>query len=212
MTFQPNIGWAAQMVTALRSFFRFAQLRGVIKSDLAALVPSVPSWEMSGPPKHLRFEAVQRVLSACDRSTVKGKRDYAILLLLARLGLRAGEIVALQLDDIDWANGDILVRGKGQRLARLPLPSDVGEALVEYLRDVRPTGRTRRLFLRIRAPLRGLAGSVSVDCIVARALKRASLAPPLKGAHLLRHSLATDLLPQGVALREIRHALPAWRT
>jgi hypothetical protein len=80
-------GWAAQMVTALRSFFRFAQLRGVIKSDLAALVPSVPSWEMSGPPKHLRSEAVQRVLSACDRSTVKGKRDYAILLLLARLGL-----------------------------------------------------------------------------------------------------------------------------
>jgi site-specific recombinase XerD len=131
---------------------------------------------------------------------------------LARLGFRAGEIVALALDDIDWENGDILVRGKGQRLVRLPLPSDVGEALVEYLRDVRPTGRTRRLFLRIRAPLRGLAGSVSVDCIVARALKRAGLAPPLKGAHLLRHSLATNLLRQGASLAEIgqllRHSQP----
>jgi integrase len=103
-------GWAAQMVTGLRSFFRFAQLRGVIKSDLAALVPSVPSWEMSGPPKHLPTQAVRRVLSvsACNRSTVKGKRDYAILLLLARLGLRAGEIVALQLDDIGWPNGNSL--------------------------------------------------------------------------------------------------------
>ena len=131
-------GWAAQMVTGLRSFFRFAQLRGVIKSDLAALVPSVPSWEMSGPPKHLRFEAVQRVLSACDRSTVKGKRDYALLLLLARLGLRAGEIVALQLDDIDWTNGELVVRSKkGDGWARLPLPMDVGRALERYLM-VRP--------------------------------------------------------------------------
>src|SRR6202007_3482855 len=103
--------------------------------------------------------------------------------------------------DMAWENGDILVRGKGQRLARLPLPSDVGEALVEYLRDVRPAGRTRRLFLRIRAPLRGLASSVSVDCIVARALKRAGLAPPLKGATPPWHSLGTALLRQGGAVR-----------
>ena len=167
---------------------------------------------MSGLPKFLPAEQVKQVLASCDRKTPVGKRNYAILLLLARLGFRAGEIVALALDDIDWENGDILVRGKGQRLTRLPLPSDVGEALVEYLRDVRPTGRTRRLFLRIRAPLRGLAGSVSVDCIVARALNRAGLAPPLKGAHLLRHSLATDLLRQGASLAEIgqllRHSQP----
>jgi integrase len=137
------------MVTGLRSFFRFAQLRGVTKSDLAALVPSVPSWEMSGPPKHLPTEAVRRVLSvsAHNRSTVKGKRDYAILLLLARLGLRAGEIVALQLDDIDWANGELVVRSKkGDGWARLPLPVDVGQAMERYLM-VRPSP-SRNVFVR----------------------------------------------------------------
>lgn len=199
-------------VTALRSFLRYSRQRGQIATDLAGAVPAVACWSFSGLPKFLPAEQVKQVLASCDRKTPVGKRNYAILLLLARLGFRAGEIVALALDDIDWENGDILVRGKGQRLARLPLPSDVGEALVEYLRDVRPTGRTRRLFLRIRAPLRGLAGSVSVDCIVARALNRAGLAPPLKGAHLLRHSLATDLLRQGASLAEIgqllRHSQP----
>ena len=199
-------------VTALRSFLRYLRQRGQIATDLAGAVPAIACWSLSGLPKFLPAEQVKQVLASCDRTTSVGKRNYAILLLLARLGLRAGEIVALALDDIDWENGDILVRGKGQRLARLPLPSDVGEALVEYLRDVRPAGWTRRLFLRIRAPLRGLASSVSVDCIVARALKRAGLAPPLKGAHLLRHSLATDLLRQGASLAEIgqllRHSQP----
>jgi site-specific recombinase XerD len=199
-------------VTALRSFLRYLRQRGQIATDLAGAVPAIACWSLSGLPKFLPAEQVKQVVASCDRTTSVGKRNYAILLLLARLGLRAGEIVALALDDIDWENGDILVRGKGQRLARLPLPSDVGEALVEYLRDVRPAGRTRRLFLRIRAPLRGLASSVSVDCIVARALKRAGLAPPLKGAHLLRHSLATDLLRQGASLAEIgqllRHSQP----
>src|SRR5215469_4301055 len=199
-------------VTALRSFLRYLKQRGQIATDLAGAVPAVANWSLSGLPKFLSADQVEQMLASCDRTTPVGKRNYAILLLLARLGLRAGEIVALALDDIDWENGDILVRGKGQKLARLPLPSDVGEALVEYLRDVRPTGRTRRLFLRIRAPLRGLASSVSVDCIVARALKRAGLAPPLKGAHLLRHSLATDLLRQGASLAEIgqllRHSQP----
>src|ERR1700747_2650332 len=152
MTFQPNIGWAAQMVTALRSFFRFARLQGVIESDLAALVPSVPTWEMSGRPKHPRFEAVQRVLSACDRSTVRGKRDYAILLLLARLGLRAGEIVALQLDDIDWANGELVVRSKkGDGWAQLPLSTDVGRALEQYL-IIRPPSPYRNVFVGGSAP------------------------------------------------------------
>jgi site-specific recombinase XerD len=196
----------------LRSFLRYLRQRGQIATDLAGAVPAIACWSLSGLPKFLPADQVKQVLACCDRTTPVGKRNYAILLLLARLGLRAGEIVALALDDIDWENGDILVRGKGQRLARLPLPSDVGEALVEYLRDVRPAGRTRRLFLRIRAPLRGLASSVSVDCIVARALKRAGLAPPLKGAHLLRHSLATDLLRQGASLAEIgqllRHSQP----
>lgn len=199
-------------ITALRSFLRYLRQRGQIATDLAGAVPAVACWSLSGLPKFLPADQVKQVLACCDRTTPVGKRNFAILLLLARLGLRAGEIVALTLDDIDWGNGDMLVRGKGQRLARLPLPSDVGEALVEYLRDVRPAGRTRRLFLRIRAPLRGLATSASIDCIVARALKRAGLAPPFKGAHLLRHSLATDLLRQGASLAEIgqllRHSQP----
>jgi site-specific recombinase XerD len=199
-------------VTALRSFLRYLRQRGQIGTDLAGAVPAIACWTLSGVPKFLPADQVKQVLASCDRTTPVGKRNYAILLLLARLGLRAGEIVALSLEDIDWENGDILVRGKGQRLARLPLPSDVGEALVEYLRNVRPAGRTRRLFLRIRAPLRGLASSVSVDSIVACALKRTGLAPPLKGAHLLRHSLATDLLRQGASLAEIgqllRHSQP----
>ena len=164
-------GWAAQMVTALRSFFRFAQLQGVIELDLTALVPSVPSWEMSGPPKHLRSEAVQRVLSACDRSTVKGKRDYAILLLLARLGLRAGEIVALQLDDIDWANGELVVRSKkGDGWARLPLPMDVGRALERYLM-VRPPSPYRNVFVRGYAPYTPFVASGPVSVLVRKAIR-----------------------------------------
>jgi integrase/recombinase XerD len=198
--------------TALRSFLRYLRQRGRITTDLASAVPAVACWSLSGLPKFLPADQVKQVLATCDRTMPVGKRDYAILLLLARLGLRAGEVVALALDDVDWESGDILVRGKGQRLARLPLPPDVGEALVDYLRDVRPVVETRRLFLRIRAPLRGFAGSVCIDCIVARALKRAGLAPPLKGAHLLRHSLATDLLRRGASLAEIgqllRHSQP----
>lgn len=199
-------------VTALRSFLRYLRQRGDVATDLASAAPAVACWSQSGLPKFLPANQVKQIVASCDRGTPVGKRDYAIVLLLARLGLRAGEVVALTLDDLDWSSGDIIVRGKGQRLARLPLPPDVGEALVEYLSDVRPPGRTRRLFLRIRAPLRGLAGPVSIDCVVARALKRAGLAPPLKGAHLLRHSLATDLLRRGASLAEIgqllRHSQP----
>jgi len=200
-------GWAAQMVTGLRSFFRFAQLRGVIKSDLAALVPSVPSWEMSGPPKHLRFEAVQRVLSACDRSTVKGKRDYAILLLLARLGLRAGEIVALQLDDMDWTNGELVVRSKkGDGWARLPLPMDVGRALERYLM-VRPPGRYRNVFVRGYAPYTPFVASGPVSVLVGKAIERAGVKSARTGAHIFRHSLATEMLRRGASLAEIGRVL-----
>jgi len=200
-------GWAAQMVTALRSFFRFAQLQGVIKLDLALLVPSVPSWEMSGPPKHLRSEAVQRVLSACDQSTVKGKRDYAILLLLARLGLRAGEIVALQLDDIDWANGELVVRSKkGDGWARLPLPMDVGRALERYLM-VRPPSPYRNVFVRGYAPYTSFVASGPVSVLVRKAIERAGVKSARTGAHIFRHSLATEMLRRGASLAEIGRVL-----
>lgn len=203
---------AQLMVAALRSFLRFLQQRGVIATDLARAVPGVASWSLAHLPKSLPPGQVEQLLAHCDRGTPVGQRDYAILLFLARLGLRAGEVVALTLDDLDWEQGEIVVRGKGQRLGRLPLPADVGAALVDYLRHVRPICSTRRVFIRMRAPLHGLVGSSAVDCVVRRALKRAGLNPEFKGAHLLRHSLATDLLRRGASLTEIgqllRHSQP----
>jgi site-specific recombinase XerD len=200
-------GWAAQMVTGLRSFFRFTQLRGITGSDLAALVPAVPSWEMSGPPKHLPTEAVQRVLTACERSTVRGKRDYAILLLLARLGLRAGEIVALQLDDIDWANAELSVRSKkGDGWARLPLPVDVGRALARYLM-VRPPSPYRNVFVRGYAPYTPFVASGPVSVLVRKAIERAGVKSARTGAHVFRHSLATEMLRRGASLAEIGRVL-----
>jgi integrase/recombinase XerD len=205
-------GSAKNLVTALRSFLRFLQQRGVIMADLAGAVPGVAGWRLSHLPKTLPPEQVERLLNSCNRATPAGRRDHAILLLLARLGLRGGEVVAMTLDDLDWESGEILVRGKGQRLSRLPLPTDVGEAVVDYLRHDRPPCSTRRVFIRTRAPLRGLLGPSAICCVVCRALKRAGLNPQFKGAHLLRHSLATDLLRRGASLVEIgqllRHSQP----
>ena len=200
------------VVTALRSFLRFLLQRGAIRTDLARMLPGVASWRLSHLPKSLPPEQVEQLLACCDRSTSSGKRDYAILLLLARLGLRGGEVLAMTLDDLDWECGEMVVLGKGQRLERLPLPADVGVALACYLCDVRPVCATRRLFIRMKAPQQGLAGPVAICCIVRRALRRAGLDPELKGAHLLRHSLATNLLRRGASLSEIgqllRHRQP----
>jgi site-specific recombinase XerD len=199
-------------VTALRSFLRFLLQRGAIHTDLACTLPVVANWRLSNLPRTLPREQVEQLLASCDRSSPTGKRDYAILLLLARLGLRGGEVVAMTLDDLDWESGEIVVRGKGQRLERLPLPEEVGAALACYLRDVRPACATRRVFIRVNAPQQGLAGPVAICCIVRRALRRAGLNPAFKGAHLLRHSLATDLLRHGASLEEIgqllRHRQP----
>jgi site-specific recombinase XerD len=199
------------MVTALRSFLRFLCQRGIIETDLASALFGVAHWRLSHLPKSLPPDQVERLLRCCDRSTASGQRDYAILLLLARLGLRGGEVLAMTLDDLDWERGEILVRGKGQRLERLPLPKDVGTALVQYLRQVRPTCSTRKVFIRLKAPHRGLR-QTSICCVVRRALQRAGLNPDFKGAHLLRHSLATKMLRRGASLGEIgqllRHRQP----
>jgi site-specific recombinase XerD len=199
-------------ITALRSFLRFLLQRGAIRVDLACTLPGVASWRLSHLPKSLPPEQVERLLACCDRSTPTGKRDYAILLLLARLGLRGGEVLAMTLEDLDWERGEIVVRGKGQRLECLPLPAAVGAAVASYLCDVRPACATRRVFIRMKAPQQGLAGSVAICCIVRRALRRAGLDPEFKGAHLLRHSLATELLRRGASLGEIgqllRHRQP----
>lgn len=203
--------YAKLMVTALRSFLGFLFQRGAIKTDLLAGVPGVANWRLSHLPKSLPPDQVERLLRCCDRSTPSGQRDYAILLLLARLGLRGGEVLAMTLDDPDWERGEILVRGKGQRLERLPLPKDVGAALAHYLRHVRPACPTRKFFIRMKAPRHGLRLS-AICCVVRRALKRAGLNPDFKGAHLLRHSLATNMLRRGASLSEIgqllRHAQP----
>lgn len=199
---------AKLMVGALRSFFRFLRWRGDITLDLASTVPKVADWRLSVLPKSLRADEVKRLIRSCRRETLTGQRDYTLLLLLARLGLRAGEVVALTLDDIDWEAGELTVRGKGGREDRLPIPLDVGQAMATYLRQGRPRDcSTRRLFVRRRAPLRGFASSVAVCTIVRRALARAGIASPRKGAHLLRHSLATEMLRKGASLAEIGEIL-----
>jgi integrase/recombinase XerD len=142
--------------STLRSFFRFLWQTGVTTADLTAAIPPVRRWRLVDVPKYLAPDEVTRVLKACDRSSPVGRRDYAILLLLARLGLRGGEVVRLELDDLDWHTGALAVRGKGSVCSQLPLPSDVGEALVTDLRHDRPCCDTRRVFVRARAPHRGL--------------------------------------------------------
>jgi site-specific recombinase XerD len=155
----------------------------------------------------MNAEDVECLVQSCDRSTPQGRRDYAILLLLARLGLRAGEVVALTLDDLDGDAGERRVRGKGARDDRLPLPHEVGAALVAYLRDGRPPSTTRQVFGRTRAPSRGFANSQGISPSVRRALARAGRNPPRKGAPLLRHALATPLLHHGASLTEIGELL-----
>jgi site-specific recombinase XerD len=167
-------GRAKLMVGALRSFFRFLRLRGDISIDLAGLVPSVAQWRFSTLPRSLEAENVELMLRSCDQGTPTGQRDYAILLLLARLGLRSGEVVGLTLDDIDWEAGELTVLGKGGRRDRLPIPRDVGKAIATYLRHGRQPCSTRRVFVRIKAPLEGL-GRSAVGCVVNRSLARADL-------------------------------------
>ena len=158
-------------------------------------------------------EQVERLLKTCNRATPAGRRDYAVLLLLARLGLRAGEVVHMEFDDLDWESGELMVRGKSVRQDRLPIPKDVGAALAAYICDGRPRCSSRRVFLRLKAPQQGFTSSVAICDIVRRALVRAGLHPGRKGSHLLRHSLATTMLRGGASLAEIgeilRHQLPS---
>ncbi len=206
---------AKLMTTALRSFFQYARYRGDLDIDLAAAIPAVASWTMTSIPRAIAFDHVQQVLAHCDDHTSTGRRDHAILLLLARLGLRASEISALTLEDIDWEAGRLRVCGKGGRECHLPILADVGEAIAAYLQG-RPTSASRSLFLRTRAPIRGLKQSQAVGTIVKRALERAGIDSPRKGAHQFRHALATQMLSQGASLAEIgkllRHRSPQTTT
>lgn len=199
---------AQLMTTVLRSFLGFLFQRGRIEIHLAMSVPTVAGGRLSEMPRFLEVAAVEKVLGCCDRRRATGKRDYAILLLLARLGLRAGEVVILTLDDIDWHGGELRIRGKGGRLDRMPLPHDVGKAIADYLRKARPSCSSRRVFVQCNAPYDGFATPPNaISGIVRRALTRAQLSPPHRGAHLLRHSLATRMLGCGASLAQIGQVL-----
>jgi integrase/recombinase XerD len=202
---QRSTGSAKILVTALRSLLRFLVVEGLAPPGVQDAVPSVAGWRGGGLPEALPAGEVADLLASCDRGTAAGRRDFAVLVLLSRLGLRACEVAALELDDIGWRAGTVTVRGKGRRDEQLPLPPDAGEALACYLRDGRPAGSSsRRVFLAVRAPGGGLSAG-AVTSIVRYACGRAGIAPA--GAHRLRHSAATGMLRGGAALAEIGQVL-----
>lgn len=197
-----------RMAVALRSFCHFLFLRGNTSRDLANSVPTVSKWRQSSVPTFLTPEQEEAILASTDRSMPCGRRDYAILLLLARLGLRAGEIVALELDDIRWRSGELVVHGKGQMVEHVPLLSDVGEALAIHLHDDRGASVSRRVFLRTWAPRVGLTGPAAIGHIVRLAFARAGFRPACRGAaHLFRHGLATTMIRHGASMAEIAEVL-----
>ena len=194
--------------TALRSFLRFLFMSGRMSRDLSSSVPTICKHRLAVPPTFLRPEEVELILAKTDRSSSTGRRDYAILLLLARLGLRAGEIVALELDDLLWRTGEIVVHGKGKIVDRLPLLSEIGDALVAYLRNDRGGSASRRVFVRRWAPRVGLTGPAAIGHIVRRALVRADIHRSGRGAaHLFRHGLATKMIRRGASMAEIAELL-----
>lgn len=194
-------------VTALRAFCQFLRFRGDTARDLATSVLTVPKWRLSSLPKAIPQEQVEQIITECDRRTAVGCRNFAILLLLARLGLRASEVVALTLDDIDWDTGELTVRGKGSRVERLPMPRDVGQAIAAYLKQGRPRCSSRNVFVRAHAPFVAFSSAAAISTIVADAIDRVGLDPPSRGAHLLRYSLATQTLRRGGSLAEIAELL-----
>jgi integrase/recombinase XerD len=199
-----GVAAAKTLTSGLRALLVFLHVAGWVPSPLVQAVPSVAGWRLSSLPRALEAEQVTRLLESCNRATAIGRRDYAIVLLLSRLGLRACEVAVLRLDDIDWRGGELIVCGKGSQTDRLPLPHDVGEALAEHLRD-RPRGAgCREVFLRTLAP-DGPLSPHAIDAVVRHACDRAGIARV--GTHRLRHTVATELLRAGAALTEIAPVL-----
>jgi site-specific recombinase XerD len=212
---QLHLKRAKLMTTALRSFLQYARYRGDITLDLAAGIPPVANWSMPSIPRAISADAIRQLLASVNRHTAMGRRDYAILLLLARLGLRAREVAALELSDLDWEAGQISVQGKRGVRAMLPLPADAGAAVAEYLRYGRPRHTSRHVFLRMRAPI-GPLGAGAIGCVVRHTLQRADIVAPTTGTHQFRHGLATQMLRRGASLTEIgeilRHRSPETTT
>jgi integrase/recombinase XerD len=199
------VGSAKLIVCSLRSLLGWLHVTGATPVSLAGAVPSVAGWRLSALPKGLEPGQLRRLLAACDRRTATGRRDYAIMLLLARLGLRAGEVAHLGLGDVDWRHGEVAIVGKGNRAERLPLPADVGAAIAAYLRRGRPhTAEGRNVFVRVHAPHRALTTG-GVTMVVFGAAQRAGL--PKMHAHRLRHTAATAMLRAGSPLPEVGQVL-----
>jgi site-specific recombinase XerD len=193
-------GHAKLMITALRGYLRFLSARDLCRAGLEHAVPTIPEWRLSTLPRYIDAAQVERLIETCDLNTPTGLRDRAILLLLARLGLRAGDIVSLRLDDIDWRQATLSVRGKSRRETRLPLPQDAGDAVLAYLERVRPRVAGDRAFFMLNAPIRPLTSSSAVAYIVRSAIRKAGIDPPITGTRLLRHSAATTMLRGGATL------------
>ncbi|HEY3035172.1 MAG TPA: site-specific integrase [Streptosporangiaceae bacterium] len=202
---QDRNGWSAKaMVTLLRAFLRFAHATGRTAVPLAGAVPAVASWRLAALPRGLSQPEIGRLLAGCDRETAAGLRDYAVLSLLARLGLRGAEAAGLRLGDIDWRAGEIAVCGKGSRIERLALPAPAGEALAAWLTEGRPRCESRAVFVTVRRPYRPLTPE-AVRQVMGRACDRAGL--ERRGAHRLRHALATEMLRAGASLPEVGQVL-----
>jgi site-specific recombinase XerD len=198
----------AYLASALRSFFRFLFVQGATATDLSTAPLMSQTRHGAAVPRYLSPAEVDRLIDTCDRSTPAGRRNRAILVLLARLGLRAGEVAALELADIRWRSAEIVVRGKGDHVDRLPLLSEVGEALSSYLTNDRAADvSTRRVFLRLCAPVREIAGRGAISSVVRISLERAGLRPQVRGAHLLRHTLGTRMIRAGASMTEIAEVL-----
>ena len=199
-----SVSAARTVVTGTRSLLRFLFLDGHLPRPLAASVPGVAGWSRTALPRAVHPQVAARLIASCDPATAVGQRDRAILILLARLGLRAQEVAGLRLDDIDWRAGEVMIQGKGHSRDRLPLPADVGEAVAGYLRHARPHSASRQLFLPARAPLAPLPAS-AIRSVVRDACRRAGL--PRIGARRLRHMTGTELLRAGASLAEVGQIL-----
>ena len=199
---------AKKLTVALRAYLRFLSLEGLCAPDLDKTVPIIAQWKLSSMPRYITSNDVESVINSCDIHTHQGVRDRAIILLLARLGLRAGDIVNMYIDDINWAEGCLTVRGKSQNESLLPLPQETGNAILVYLKQVRPSVPLKQLFLCLNAPHRAFSTSTCVSNIARSALLRSGIVNlPSHGAHLLRHSAATSLLRDGATLETVSSLL-----
>ena len=199
-----SVGAAQYFVAALRSFLRFCSMEGLLATDLSAAALAVTGRRRSYLPKGISSSDAKALLNSCDRRTAVGRRDYAVIVMLLRLGLRSGEVAALRLEDVNWRAAELVVLGKGRRYNRLPLPYDVGDAIAQYLQHGRPRTTNREVFVAAQAPLVAI-GRGGVASIVRRACVRAGL--PEVGTHRLRHTVACEMVRSGVPLAEIGQVL-----